>query len=81
MKKIIQSLKDFHAKYSERISVILKYGIMIGFVTTIYVVFRPDLNNHSNVKLPDEIQWRKVGDTMVITKINDSIHVQFINKE
>ncbi len=81
MKNIIQALKDFHAKYSERISVILKFGIMIGFVTTIYVVFRPDLNNHSNVKLPDEIQWRKVGDTMVITKINDSIHVQFINKE
>lgn len=78
---MIQALKDFHTKYSEPISVILKFGIMLGFLATIYVVFRPDLNNHSNVKLPDEIQWRKVGDTMVITKINDSIHVEFINKK
>jgi hypothetical protein len=76
---MIQALKDFHAKYSEPISVILKFAIMIGFISTIYVVFRPDLNNHSNVKLPDEIQWREVGDTMVITKItNDSIHVEFV---
>jgi len=81
MKNIIQALKDFHTRYNDSITIILKFGIMIGFITTIYVVFRPDLNNHSNVKLPDEIQWRKVGDTMVITKINDSIHVQFINKE
>lgn len=81
MKNIIQVLKDFHAKYSEPISVILKFAIVIGFFTAIFVIFRPDLNNHSNVKLPDEIQWRKVGDTMVITKINDSIHVEFINKE
>lgn len=81
MKKIIQVLKDFHTRYNDSITIILKFGIMLGFLATIYVVFRPDLNNHSNVKLPDEIQWRKVGDTMVITKINDSIHVQFINKE
>lgn len=81
MKKIKQVLKDFYERYNDSITIILKFGIMIGFITTIYVVFRPDLNNHSNVKLPDEIQWRKVGDTMVITKINDSIHVQFINKE
>ena len=81
MKKIIQLLKDFHTRYNDSITIILKFGIMLGFLATIYVVFRPDLNNHSNVKLPDEIQWRKVGDTMVITKINDSIHVQFINKE
>jgi hypothetical protein len=78
---MIQALKDFHAKYSEPISIILKFGIVIGFWATIYVIFRPDLNNHSNVKLPNEIQWRKVGDTMVITKINDSIHVKFISKE
>lgn len=81
MKKIKQVLKYFYERYNDSITIILKFGIMIGFITTIYVVFRPDLNNHSNVKLPDEIQWRKVGDTMVITKINDSIHVQFINKE
>lgn len=81
MKKIIQVLKDFHTRYNDSITIILKFGIMLGFLATIYVVFRPDLNNHSNVKLPDEIQWRKVGDTMVITKINDSIHVQFINKK
>lgn len=78
MKKIIQALKDFHERYNDSITIILKFGIMLGFLATIYVVFRPDLNNHSNVKLPDEIQWRKVGDTMVITKINDSIHVEFI---
>jgi len=81
MKKIVQALKDFHTRYNDSITIILKFGIMLGFLATIYVVFRPDLNNHSNVKLPDEIQWRKVGDTMVITKINDSIHVQFIHKE
>lgn len=78
---MIQTLKDFHYKYSAQISVVLKFALMIGFLATIYFVFRPDLNNHSNVKLPDEIQWRKVGDTMVITKINDSIHVKFINEE
>lgn len=81
MKNIIRVLKDFHTRYNDSITIILKFGMMIGFLATIYIVFRPDLNNHSNVKLPDEIQWRKVGDTMVITKINDSIHVQFINKE
>ena len=81
MKKIKQLLKDFYERYNDSITIILKFGMMIGFFTAIFVIFRPDLNNHSNVKLPDEIQWRKVGDTMVITKINDSIHVQFINKE
>lgn len=78
---MLKTIKNFHDKYSDRISVILKFGLVLGFTATIFFIFRPDLNNHSNVRLPDEIQWRKVGDTMVITKIKgDSIHVEFIKK-
>lgn len=79
---MLKAIKNFHDKYNAQISVILKFGLVLGFMATIFLIFRPDLNNHSNVRLPDEIQWRKVGDTMVITKISgDSIHVEFIHPE
>jgi len=77
---MLKTIKNFHNKYNAQISVILKFGLLIGFTATIFLIFRPDHNYHSNVALPDEIQWRKVGDTMVITKINDSIHVEFVKK-
>jgi hypothetical protein len=79
---MLKAIKNFHDKYSDRISVVLKFALVLSFTGTIFFIFRPDLNNHSNVKLPDEIQWRKVGDTMVIKKItSDSIHVEFIHPE
>lgn len=77
---MLKAIKNFHDKYNAQISVILKFVIMLSFLATIFFIFRPDLNHNSNVALPDEIQWRKVGDTMVITRINDSIYVEFMKK-
>jgi hypothetical protein len=77
---MLKEIKNFHDKYSDRISVVLKFVLVLSFAGTIFFIFRPDLNKNSNVALPDEIQWSKVGDTMVITKINDSIYVEFIKK-
>lgn len=77
---MFKAIKNLHDKYNEQISIILKFGLMIGFIATVFLIFRPDHNENSNVSLPEEIQVAEVGDIMVVTKVGDSIYVEFAKK-
>lgn len=77
---MFKSIKNFHDKYSDRISIVLKFVIMLSFLATVFFIFRPDLNNNSNVSLPEEIQMAEVGDTLSVYKVDDSIYIGFIKK-
>lgn len=77
---MFKAIKNLHDKYNEQISIILKFGLMVGFLATVFLIFRPDHNENSNVSLPEEIQVAEVGDIMVVTKVGDSIYVEFAKK-
>ena len=77
---MFKAIKNLHDKYNEQISIVLKFGLMIGFIATVFLIFRPDHNENSNVSLPEEIQVAEVGDIMVVTKVGDSIYVEFAKK-
>lgn len=76
---MLKAIKNFHDKYSDQISVVLKFLLVLSFSGTIFFIFRPDLNNNSNVSLPEEIQMVEAGDTLVVSKVSDSIYVEFVN--
>lgn len=77
---MFKAIKNLHDKYNEQISIVLKFGLMVGFLATVFLIFRPDHNENSNVSLPEEIQVAEVGDIMVVTKVGDSIYVEFAKK-
>lgn len=77
---MFKAIKNLHDKYNEQISILLKFGLMVGFLATVFLIFRPDHNENSNVSLPEEIQVAEVGDIMVVTKVGDSIYVEFAKK-
>jgi len=78
---MLKAIKNFHDKYSDRISVVLKFVLVLSFLATVFFIFRPDLNNNSNVSLPEEIQMAEVGDTLRVYKVSDSIYVEFVSRK
>lgn len=72
-------MEDRYINIMRAIAVITFIAILIGTFIYDTQIYEEEINRRSQkpVSLPEEIQAVKPGDTLVVSKVADSIYIQF----